>query len=303
VRPIQIPQPGAPAAASRAQKIVKRIDLIPPETLLKWAKQEVSRWEAEQPSLKKSLRLRARIQHHLQKLTVEEFACVLRRQKYAPSTIRQYAFVAASLTPGYKETPVGRALFSSLDLWVNQRKLEQPDEGTDLSLEQIRLLLTTGFKHLRAAVWITYITASRVGDWAASELTFHGNLVEIRYERRWKSDKKLNRRLSKWIPRGTDSEAMWREGRAFAIASPEAVGAHVKQQTGRTGHALRHAAIKRLQVLGQKPEDIAHLTFHTSTERHPVLERFYFTIWAPPEAHGSKMCAKMAGLLMRSMEW
>jgi hypothetical protein len=32
------------------------------------------------------------------------------------------------------------------------------------------------------------------------------------------------------------------------------------------------------------------------------MERYYFTIWAP-EAHGSKVCAKMAGLLMRSMEW
>jgi hypothetical protein len=296
-----VPAPRPPTIGGNKQGILVRIDNCDPDSLRALAQRAEQHWLRSHQTLQNRQRLTDRIAFHLETLSVTQFVLALRWLGYQPGTMREYAGIAASLTPGYRESPEGRSIFKDLELWTNQAKILQP-EVKFITIPQLRQLLSGTCLHLRAAVWVTWITASRIGDWPSVDPIFHPNEIELRYTRRWKSDDKLKRRLSKWIYRGSDTDQMWNAAIALLINDPNRVRRYIKFLTGATGHAIRHSAIKQLEVLGQTTEQISHLTFHVGTQQHfPTLERYYLALWTPREAYTSMVCLAMSQLLRQSV--
>jgi hypothetical protein len=271
---------------------------------MRLAQKKCAQWLKANKNLNATLRLNHRITDTVRSMesSVLEYSMLLEAMKtYKWSTILRYTRIALSHHPNQRHTPQMRARLAELTARKNEMLLKRKDPA--LTLEQLKAAVGTRRSTEEYAVWVTWVTASRLKDWEATKLRFHPDAVEVRYVRRWKTDPRLNRRVVKWIPLGGDSRTRWRQAWK-CLRTPHgraAVIAHISRRTGRaTGHAIRHAAIRRLEALGQPIDSVTKLTFHR-TGPSSALEVHYLAKWSPREASGSRTCFRMATLLRRAL--
>jgi hypothetical protein len=260
-------------------------------------------WFRQNKNLNATLRLKHRIVTVLRtmkskKHSVLWFSIMLEELRvYKFSTILRYTRIALSHRPEERSTPEMRRRLTSLTALKNTALMERPDPA--LTLNQLKAAVGSRRSTSEMAVFMTWVTASRLRDWEATKLYFHPGAVEIRYERPWKTDPQMSRRVVKWVPLGDDSPRRWKCAwrRLRTTAGRATVITHLMQRTGRsTGHAIRHAAIRHLQGLGQTTEDVTRLTYHRLGPSTAV-ELHYMATWTPREAATSQTCYRMANLL------
>jgi hypothetical protein len=173
-----------------------------------------------------------------------------------------------------------------------------------LTQHQIRQLVGDLSTAVQWATYVTFLTASRIGDWRHVEVRFHARLIEVRYVTAWKSDPTMRNRIVKWLPRGgADSPGLWQAALATLVHNRRSVVAHIQTVAPNLGgHALRHGAISFLEARGVPAESIVTLTNHAPCKRFSALQDHYFAKWSPPTSSKSMECQRMVSLLRIALE-
>jgi hypothetical protein len=114
------------------------------------------------------------------------------------------------------------------------------------------------------AVWISWLTASRIGDWPHAATTLYRDMVVVSYPNGQKSDPYGLRQIKKWIPRSVeDTPAGWEAGARASVTSVQKYIA--KMAPGLTGHSIRRGAMQWLQHKGFTVADVCIISGHVPT--------------------------------------
>jgi hypothetical protein len=287
----------AQSATNKARR--PRFDTLDPARCRQLAARGLTRWLKRNKNLNATLRLKHRIAKALQRMgTVLRFTFLLEEMKrYKWSTILQYTRIALALRPEERETSEMRSRLAELTALKNKDLIKREDPA--LTMRQLAAAIGRRQSVAEMAVWISWVTASRLGDWKATTPIFHADAIELRYVEQWKTDRSLDRRVVKWIPLGKDSPTRWRQActRLKTPAGRASVIAHIMERTGRShGHAIRHAAIRYLETCGVSEEKVSALTHH-QVDPKSALRKHYMAKWSPRQALRSRICFRMAKML------